>query len=310
MQREMDRSIYYDEFSVRIASLIGLAVLCLGAAACGNGSSASALPLPSPTPVPPAIANQDARNVALTIDFLRLIYVPSGVPAPTSLGLPPKKRVFVQASQFLVPPLSVLQDITFPGLTDSPNQILYAIRCQPAAGSGADPILATWPNVFQAIVEDFADEHFVCPAPLDAAGENQAYCDALGYVDTPQRYADQALLDALNLGLQLFQIQVVPPPPATGTRAFPTLYYAAYPPFTGLGYAVSGSGDNHLLTATDVDLNLVVPEYLLKNVTLTQANCHCIGVAPTLNPATRQKAPLDMNVIWDEGDESCPMVTL
>ena len=239
MQREMDRSIYYDEFSVRIASLIGLAVLCLGAAACGNGSSASALPLPSPTPVPPAIANQDARNVALTIDFLRLIYVPSGVPAPTSLGLPPKKRVFVQASQFLVPPLSVLQDITFPGLTDSPNQILYAIRCQPAAGSGADPILATWPNVFQAIVEDFADEHFVCPAPLDAAGENQAYCDALGYIHTPQRYADQALSTRSTLVCSSFKFRWFRRL-RRRTRAFPTLYYAAYPPFTGLGYAVSG----------------------------------------------------------------------
>ena len=201
MHRELERSIYHDAISVRTACWIGIAVMCLGAAACGGGSSASALPLPTPTPVPPAIANQDARSTAVTTDFLRLLYVPTGLPAPTSLGLPPKKRVFLQASQFLVPPLTVLQDITFPGLTDSPNQILYAIRCQPAAGSGADPILATWPNVFQAIVDDFAGDHFVCPAPPGATGENQAYCDALGYTDTPQQYADQALLDALNLGL-------------------------------------------------------------------------------------------------------------
>ena len=160
-----------------------------------------------PTPVAPAIANQDARNSAVTTDFLRLIYVPTALPAPTNLGLPPKKRVFLQASQFLVPPLTVLQDITFPGLTDVPNQILYAIRCQPAAGSGADPILATWPNVFQAIVEDFADDHFVAPR-LRRSRRESGLLRCLGYVDTPQRYADQALLDALNLGLELFQIQV------------------------------------------------------------------------------------------------------
>jgi len=310
MHRQVKKSSYRYRAALRVASCIGVAVLCLGATACGGGSGASALPVPSPTPAPPAIANQDARSTAVTTDFLRLLYVPTGVSAPTSLGLPPKKRVFLQASQFLVPPLTVLQDITFPGLADVPNQILYAIRCQPVAGSGADPILATWPNVFKAIVEDFSDDHFVCPPPPGPSGENQAYCDALGYTDTPQQYADQALLDALDLGLQLFDIQVVPPPPATGTRAFPTLYYAAYPPFTGLGYAVSGSGDNHLLTATDVDLNLVVPEYLLKNVTLSQANCHCIGVAPTPNPNNRLDALLDMNVIWNEGDESCPLVPL
>ena len=300
-----------DRVSLWIACWIGLALMCLGAAACGGGESgAFARPIPTPTPVAPAIANQDARSTAVTTDFLRLLYVPTALPAPTNLGLPPKKRVFLQASQFLVPPLTVLQDITFPGLTDVPDQILYAIRCQPAAGSGAAPILATWPNVFQAIIEDFATDHFACPAPPGATGENQAYCDAQGYGDTPHEYADQALLDALNIGLELFQIQIPTPPPPTRTTAFPTRYYAAYPAFTGLGYAVSGSGDSHLLTATDVDLNMVVPEYLLKNVSLTQANCHCIGVAPTPNPKTRLEAPLDMNVIWDEGDESCPLVTL
>jgi hypothetical protein len=203
MDRKPGKSIYRDRAALWAGWSISFALMCLGAVACGGGgSSASALPIPSPTPVPPAIANQNARSTTVTTDFLRLLYVPAGLPAPTGLGLPPKKHVFLQASQFLVPPLTVLQDITFPGLTDAPDQILYAIRCQPAAGSGADPILATWPNVFQAIVEDFAANHFACPAPPGATGENQAYCDALGYVvrrnSMPTRHCSTRSTWALN----------------------------------------------------------------------------------------------------------------
>ena len=134
-------------------------------------------------------------------------------------------------------------------------------------------------------------------------------------MDLPQQYADQALVNTLKPGLALFKIMVtgpVPPPPAPPpkSRPFPTVYYGAFPPFTGVGYAVSGSGDGHLLTAADTTRNLIVPEYLLKNVSLTQGNCHCIGIPPTTDPATRLDAQLDMDVIWNQGNAGCPQVTL
>jgi len=263
----------------------------------------------------PAIANQNSRNLAITNDFLRFVFVPTTASPPTMLGRPPRKRLFFQAANFLVPPLTVGQDITFPGLADNTAQTLYAMRCQPTAGSGVDPILVSWPNFFKAIIEDFSDEGFTCPAPPGASGENLAYCLVGDLTDLPQQYADQALVNTLKPGLALFKIMVtgpVPPPPAPppASRPFPTVYYGAFPPFTGVGYAVSGSGNGHLLTAADTTRNLIVPEYLLKNVSLTQGNCHCIGIRPTTDPATRLDAQLDMDVIWDQGNAGCPQVTL
>ena len=75
----------------------------------------------------PAIANQDSRNLAITNDFLRIVFVPTTASPPTMFGLPPRKRMFFQAANFLVPPLTVRQDITFPGLADNSAQTLYAI---------------------------------------------------------------------------------------------------------------------------------------------------------------------------------------
>ena len=282
---------------------------------CGIFAGLVALPFPLWGAAAPAIANQNSRNLAITNDFLRIIFVPTTASPPTMFGLAPRKRIFFQAANFLVPPLTVRQDITFPGLADNSAQTLYAMRCQPTAGSGVNPILVSWPNFFIAIAQDFGSEGFTCPAPPSASGENQAYCIAADFMDLPQQYADQTLVNTLKPGLELFKILVtgpVPPPPAPPPkiRPFPTVYYGAFPPFAGVGYAVSGSGDGHLLTAADTTRNLIVPEYLLKNVSLTQGNCHCIGVSPTTDPATRLDAQLDMDVIWNEGNAGCPLVTL
>lgn len=284
-------------------------------AICAFFAAVLASPFPSWGATAPAIANQNSRNLAIENDFLRFIFVPTTASPPTMFGLPPRKRLFFQAANFLVPPLTVRQDITFPGLADNPTQTLYAIRCQPTAGSGVDPILVSWPNFFIAISEDFGSQGFTCPAPPGASGENQAYCIASQFMDVPQQYADRALVNTLKPGLALFKIMVtgpVPPPPAPPPKArpFPTLYYGAFPPFTGVGYAVYGSGDGHLLTAADTTTNLIVPEYLLNNVSLTQGNCHCIGIAPTPDPARRLNSQLDMDVIWNQGNALCPLVTL
>ena len=293
------------------AALGGLiAILCLVSFGCGSPERALAEPLPTPTPIAPAITVQNSRDATITGDFLRFLYVPPIYPPPTKLGTSAKKRVFFQASQFLAPPLTVGQDISFPGLADSSDQILYALRCQPTPGTGVDPILATWPNVFQAVLEDFGGQGFTCPAPSDASPENVAYCLAVKFKDSSQQYADAAILNALTAGMQLFAILVPYPPPSTSSSPFPSYYYGAYPPFTGLGYAVNGSGDNHLLSVADISRNMIVPEYLLKNVTLGQANCHCIGLAPTTDPNTRLSASLDIDLIWKEGSPNCPVVPL
>ena len=176
----------------------------------------------------------------------------------------PRKRLFFQAANFLVPPLTVGQDITFPGLADNPAQTLYAMTMPADGRVGSRSDFGQLAELLPSVIEDFSGEGFSCPAAPGASGENKAYCLVGGLTDLPQQYADQALVNTLRPSLALFKIMVTgpvlpPPAPPPSSRPFPTLYYGAFPPFTGVGYAVSGSGDGHLLTAADTTRNLMVP---------------------------------------------------
>ena len=85
---------------------------------------------------------------------------------------------------------------------------------------GVNPILVSWPNFFIAIAQDFGSEGFTCPAPPSASGENQAYCIAADFMDLPQQYADQTLVNTLKPGLELFKFLVTGPvPPAARSAA-------------------------------------------------------------------------------------------
>src|SRR2546425_845258 len=133
---------------------------------------------------PPAAITDQSRDVDQTNDFLRLIFLPPGV-KPTTLGAPAALRVFVGASTFFRPPLSV-----------------------------ADPARA----------------------------------------DVVRRR------------------------------------YGIFPAFSGLGFSVKGSGDGAPMLGADILRRSVVPEYLLKNVTLAAGGCRCISVPPYPG---REAAPLD-----------------
>jgi hypothetical protein len=57
--------------------------------------------------------------------------------------------------------------------------------------------------------------------------------------------------------------------------------YGIYPAFTGLGFTVWGSsagGATVPMLTAGILRNSVVPEYLLKNATLEEANCRCVQV--------------------------------
>jgi hypothetical protein len=79
-------------------------------------------------------------------------------------------------------------------------------------------------------------------------------------------------------------------------------YYGIYPAFSGLGFSVKGSGDGHSLTALEALRQSITPEYLLKNVQLGVAGCHCVVVDPY---AGRSWDPLDPDWIWSRGDSAC-----
>ncbi len=96
-----------------------------------------------------------ARDVGQTNDFLRLLFVPSGV-KPTSLGVPSALRVFVTASDFFRPPMPLGTVTDYPGLVNRDDQDVVALRCTPSDPAKVEPILATWPNVLAKMQSDFA----------------------------------------------------------------------------------------------------------------------------------------------------------
>ena len=58
--------------------------------------------------------------------------------------------------------------------------------------------------------------------------------------------------------------------------------YGIFPAFSGMGYSVkdSYSLDSEPMTSQQILVKSVSPEYILKNVSLADAGCRCISVAP------------------------------
>ncbi|HUI24992.1 MAG TPA: hypothetical protein VL403_02820, partial [Candidatus Kryptonia bacterium] len=207
---------------------------------------------------------------------------------PDHLGGPNAFRVFAAATSFVDPPLPLTEVVDYPGLVDQPDQDLIALRCMPSDPAKAGPILATWPNVFDALRSDFAAS-YACP-PSPGSAENAVYCMAKDFVDTPSATVVVSLAAALNLGVTLF---------ADADRAeVLRRRYGIYPAFSGLGFAVKGSGDGQPLSAVDILRRSVTPEYLLRNVSLRDGGCFCLRVPPY---AGRETAALDVDFIVQRG---------
>ncbi len=74
--------------------------------------------------------------------------------------------------------------------------------------------------------------------------------------------------------------------------------YGIYPAFSGLGYAVKGSGSGAPMGAGEALQRSVAPEYLLKNTTLADASCFCLIVSPYNG---RSSDPLDVDFVAQKG---------
>lgn len=257
--------------------------LCCAALGCGGSVAAGT----EAGPQAPATVTDRSRDVTQTNDFLRLIFVTSQV-KPDHLGGPNAFRVFAAATAFVEPPLPLADVVAYPGLVDQPDQDLVAMRCMPSDPTKVDPILATWPNVFDAVRSDFAPT-YTCPAPSGSA-ENAVYCMVKDFIDAPSATAVVSLAAALNLGVTLF---------ADADRAeVLRRRYGIYPAFSGLGFAVKGSGDGQPMPAVDVLRRSVTPEYLLRNVSFRDGGCFCLRVPPY---AGRETAALDVDFIVQRG---------
>jgi hypothetical protein len=236
-------------------------------------------------------------------DFLRAVWVSPGT-AVTHLGRDDQYvknlRAFFTATSFVRPSVSVDQYVSLVGNVFQTQRDLVLMRCRPSSTQrqSLDPILASWPNVFDAIVADFAGTYSCPPVPTD--GDNLIYCAALDYQtnygNVTQTVFPVGLQDMLDIAGPLEN-------DVTAASALKT-NYGIYPQFTGLGFTVDTSGSTPSMTGATMLRYSVVPEYLLKNLSLADAGCRCIQV-PTYgnrkHPDLRHRAPVDPNYVWRRG---------
>ena len=84
--------------------------------------------------------------------------------------------------------------------------------------------------------------------------------------------------------------------------------YGIFPAFAGSGYSIkdSYSLNTEPMTSQQILVKSISSEYILKNVSLAEAGCRCISVAPY---AGRAEAPLDPDFVAKAGgDGSCKAV--
>lgn len=271
------------------ALLVGALALAGGCGDDGGGGSAA--------PAAPVLTVDRSHDPERTGDYLRLVFVPASVPV-TTLGAPGAVRVFVAASDYFIPPLALDEVADFVGVPDVADRDLVALRCAPADPAALDARLATWPTLFDVIRADLGGQ-YACPPPAGAPPENAVYCIAAAYQDDASVVVARALATALEFGAGLLE----DPATAEVTRR----RYGVYPGYSGLGLAVRGSSASPPLTAAETLRDAVATEYLARNITLADAGCHCIRVAPYEG---RAMDPLDPRFIDRAGGfGSCRQVS-
>lgn len=252
------------------------------------------------TPALAPVVVSDHARASTPNDYLRVSFLPANV-TPTTLSRPGAIRAFVTATPLYQPPLKVRDLPYYSGLVNNDTLVLVAMRCRPPQPEKVDAVLATWPNVFAAIVRDV-------PVPQDGCKEQssdvatQVACYAKGYNDAAGTAVPTLLEHTFDYAGRLFDAD-------HGQMAqWLQQNYGIFPAFAGTGYSVkdSYSLSTEPMTAQQVLVKSISSEYVLKNVSLADAGCRCISVAPY---AGRANDPLDPEFVERAGGNgACTMV--
>lgn len=292
-------------------------VLCLalGSFSCGSDETAQASSSPVATVSDEARISDSQTGWALTNDFER-VFFPKDTEIVGKIGRDNgvQRRAFVSATVLYQPPLSVEDVAHFAGGDPNASRDLVAMRCRPTDRGKVEPILATWPNVFNAVLADLGSTYTRadCPASSSDPVDRQVYCTALSFEDQADTKVPLVLSNAFAAGAEMFTLQGAPFQ-LTGSKTGADVLYDLY----GIGYGFSGLGfsaKNSLLNGKSVALTAgqaleqsVVSEYLLKSVTLVEANCRCVRVKPY---SGRDQGLLNWDAVWGTGDQShCASMT-
>jgi len=232
----------------------------------------------------PVVVNDTVRE-ALPNDYLRVSFVPEGVKV-TTLSRPGALRAFVTATPLFSPPLKLDQLPYYSGLVNDDKNVLVAMRCEPPHPETVDAVLATWPNVFQAIERDVPQDPGGCSgAPGSTAA--QMSCFARGFVDSPATAVPASLAHTFSYAGELYDADYV------ALAKWLQDNYGIFPAFSGMGYSVkdSYSLSSQPMTSQQILVKSASSEYILKNVSLSDAGCRCISVAPYPGRSSEQLDP-------------------
>jgi hypothetical protein len=224
--------------------------------------------------VQPPIVVSDAARESLPNDYLRVSFLPPGVKV-TSLSRPGAIRAFATATPLYVPPMRLKDLPYYSGLVNNDAQVLVAMRCRPPQPEKVDAVLATWPNVFLAIQRDVPVDAAACSAPSPATA-TQVACYARAFSDPPATIVPSALAHVFSYAGALYDAEHAP------MAKWLQDNYGIFPAFAGSGYSVkdSYSLSTDPMSSQQILIKSVSSEYILKNVSLSEAGCRCISVAP------------------------------
>lgn len=268
----------------------GFAVVAFALGSVVSGCAAHRMVAAGPAPV---VVSNNVR-AELPNDYLRVSFLPPSV-KPTSLSRPGALRAFATATPLYQPPLKVQELPYYSGLVNNDQLVLIAMRCKPPQPEKVDAMLATWPNVFAAILRDVA----VAPGSCGSASADtatQVACYAKGYQDSPGTAVPTLLEHTFTYAGKLFDSD------RTVQARWLQDNYGIFPAFAGTGYSIKESYNlsTEPMTAQQVLVKSISSEYVLKNVSLADAGCKCISVAPYTG---RANDPLDPDFIDKVGGD-------
>jgi hypothetical protein len=250
--------------------VLPLVYAAIASLACGCASHSVR---PATLAQPPVVVSDTVRE-SLPNDYLRVSFLPAGVKV-TSLSRPGAIRAFATATPLYVPPMRLKDLPYYSGLVNNDAQVLVAMRCRPPHPEKVDAVLATWPNVFLAIQRDVPVDAAACSASsIDTA--TQVACYARAFNDPPATSVPSALAHVFSYAGVLYDAEH--PPLAKWLQD----NYGIFPAFAGSGYSVkdSYSLSSEPMSSQQILVKSVSSEYILKNVSLSEAGCRCISVAP------------------------------
>jgi hypothetical protein len=207
-------------------------------------------------------------------DFLRVSFLPAATKV-TSLSRPGAVRAFATATTLYSPPLKLGDFPYYSGLVYDDKSVLVAMRCRPQHPETVDALLATWPNIFIAIERDVQFDRGACDSkPADTSA--QAACFARAFSDPPAAAVPTSLAHTFSYAGTLYDAD------HAALAKWLKDNYGIFPAFSGTGYSVKDSYSlgSQPMTSQQILVKSVSSEYILKNVSLSDAGCRCISVAP------------------------------